>query len=99
MRQKVSKRKNKHLLLFFAPSFILTLFFLVCSFTAQKFSDDFLKQLGISQQGADEKITNSILGGYIDSYGLRSAKNIAAGNRKAVTVDLLNYIKKHVNGW
>jgi hypothetical protein len=96
MRQTISKKKNKNFLLFFAPSFILTLFFLVCSFTAQKLADDFLKQLGMTQQGADEKITNSILGGYIDSYGIRNAKNIASGNRKAVTLDLLNYIKKHV---
>lgn len=81
--------------MFFAPSFILTLFFLVCSFTAQKFGDDFLKQLGVSQQAADEKIANSILGGYIDSYGIRNVKNIALGNRKAVTLDLLSYIKKH----
>ncbi|MBO9682213.1 MAG: hypothetical protein J7502_06010 [Flavisolibacter sp.] len=96
MRQTISKKRNKNFLLFFAPSFILTLFFLVCSFTAQKLADDFLKQLGITQQGANEKITNSILNGYIDSYGIRNAKNIASGNRKVVTLDLLNYIKKHV---
>jgi hypothetical protein len=95
MRQTISRGKSRHLLLFFAPSFILTLFFFICSFTAQKFADDFLKQLGISQQRADEKITNSILGGYIDSYGMGNAKNIASGNRKAVTLDLLNYIKKY----
>lgn len=95
MKQTISKKKNRNFLLFFAPSFILTLFFLICSFTAQKLADDFLKQLGITQQAADEKIANSILGGYIDSYGIRNAKNIALGNRKAVTLDLLNYIKKY----
>jgi hypothetical protein len=95
MRQMVSKRKNRNFFLFFVPPFILTLFFLICSFSAQKLADDFLKQLGITQQSADEKIANSILGGYIDSYGIRNAKNIASGNRKAVTLDLLNYIKKY----
>lgn len=95
MRQTIAKKRSRGFLLFFAPSFILTLFFLVCSFTAQKFGDDFLKQLGVSQQAADEKIANSILGGYIDSYGIRNVKNIALGNRKAVTLDLLSYIKKH----
>jgi hypothetical protein len=96
MKQTISKRKTKALILFFVPSFLLSLFFTVCSFTAQKFADDFLKQLGITKQSADEKITNSILGGYIDAYGAKNAKNIALGNRKAVTLDLLNYIKKYV---
>jgi hypothetical protein len=95
MKQTISKRKNRNFFLFFVPPFILTLFFLICSFSAQKFADDFLKQLGITQQGADEKIANSILGGYIDSYGIKNAKNIASGNRKAVTLDLLTYIKKY----
>jgi hypothetical protein len=95
MRQLIIKRNKRNFLLFFAPSFVLTLFFLICSFTAQKLADDFLKQLGITQQAADEKIANSILGGYIDSYGIRNAKNIASGNRKAITLDLLNYIKKY----
>lgn len=97
MKQTKSKRGTKNFLLFFGPSLFLSLFFLVCSFTAQKFTDDFLKQLGITKQSADEKITNSILGGYIDSYGLKNAKNLALGNRKAVTLDLLNYIKKEVS--
>ena len=97
MRQKFSKRKAKGLLLFFVPSFLLSLFFTVCSFTAQKFADDFLKQLGINKQSADEKITNSIIAGYVDCYGVKNAKNIALGNRKAVTLDLLNYIKKYVS--
>lgn len=96
MKQKFSKRK-KGLILFFVPSFFLSLFFTVCSFTVQKLGEDFLKQLGITKQSADEKITNSIIGGYIDAYGVKNAKNIALGNRKAVTLDLLNYIKKYVS--
>ena len=96
MRQTDAKRRTRNLILFFAPTFFLALFFLICSFSAQKFGDDFLKQLGITKQSADEKITNSILGGYIDSYGAKTAKNIALGNRKAVTLDLLTYIKKYV---
>jgi hypothetical protein len=97
MKQTNSKRRTKSFLLFFGPSLFLSLFFLVCSFTAQKFTDDFLKQLGITKQSADEKIANSILGGYIDSYGIKNAKNLASGNRKAVTLDLLSYIKKYVS--
>lgn len=96
MKQATSNRKIKGLILFFVPAFLLSLFFAVCSFTAQRFTDDFLKQLGITKQSADEKIVNSILGGYIDTYGAKNAKNIALGNRKAVTLDLLGYIKKYV---
>ena len=97
MQATISKRRINGLFLFFGPAFILSLFFLICSFSVQKFGDDFLKQLGITQQNADQKISNSILGGYINSYGAKNAKNIALGNRKAVALDLLDYIKKYVS--
>jgi len=67
------------------------------SFTAKRFSDDFLKQLGITKPAADEKISNSIIGGSLDLYGVKNAKNIALGNREAVAIDLLKYVKKHVS--
>jgi len=67
------------------------------SFTIQQMSSDFMQQLGIQKTDADKKITNSILGGYLDAYGLKNAKNIALGNRTAVTNDLLNYTKQYVN--
>ena len=67
------------------------------SFTVNKAGEEFLKQLGISKTNADSKITNSILGGYLDAYELRNAKNIATGNRSAVALDLLNYTKQHVS--
>lgn len=97
MRQTISKRRTKNLVLFFGPAVILSLFFLICSFTVQKITNDFLKELGLTKKGADEQITNSIIGGYINTYGIKNAKNIASGNRKAVTLDLLNYIKKYVS--
>ena len=68
------------------------------SFTlADKYADEFLKQLGISKVDADSKINNSILGGSLDAYGLKNAKNLAIGNRAEVTKDLLSYVKKQVN--
>lgn len=74
---------------------ILSLF--LFSFTvADKYADEFLKQLGISKVDADSKIKNSIFGGSLDAYGLRNAKNLATGNRTAVTKDLLIYVKKQV---
>lgn len=59
--------------------------------------DDFLKQLGITKANADEKISESILGGSLNTYGIKNVKNIASGNRKAVEVSVLNYTKTHLN--
>ena len=70
----------------------------VSSFTVKKTATDFMEQLGITKTSADEKITNSLLGGYLDQYGLRNAKNIAAGDRVAVTRDLLLYTKQYISG-
>jgi hypothetical protein len=97
MKQFSTKRLALKATLFFAPLFVLFSFVLFCSFTANKMADDFLKQLGISKTGADEKITGSFLGGGFDAYGIKNAKNIALGNRKAVTLDIIEYAKKHVS--
>jgi len=70
---------------------------LLFSFTTNKLTDDFLQQLGISKVNANEKISNSFLGGYLDQYGVRNAKNIALGKRAAVVKDLIAYAKQYVN--
>jgi hypothetical protein len=74
---------------------ILGLF--LASFTVNKLNADFLKELGISKTDADKKITESMLGGYLNEYGLKNAKNIALGNRANVAKDLLAYTKQYVN--
>jgi hypothetical protein len=66
------------------------------SFTLRSLSDDFLKQLGLTKPGAEEKIRQGILGGSIDVYGIKGLKNIATGNRVAVANDILTYTKKYV---
>ncbi|MFT3705363.1 MAG: hypothetical protein QM802_23545 [Agriterribacter sp.] len=66
------------------------------SFGIRTLNDDFLKALGLEKTEADKKITNSILGGYVDAYGLKNAKNIAVQNRTAVVKDLLLYAKKYM---
>jgi hypothetical protein len=83
----------------FFSSFGLFLLLLVlfCSFTTSRLGDDFLKQLGLTKTSADEKITDGILGGYVNVYGVKNAKNIAVGNRKAVVLDLLAYTKQQVS--
>jgi len=67
------------------------------SFTVQSMADGFLQQLGMSKSDADKKISNSILGGYLDAYGVKNIKNIAAGNKTTVAKDLLAYTKKQVS--
>jgi hypothetical protein len=75
---------------------ILSMF--IFSFTVKKMADDFLTQLGVSKTVADEKIIGGFLGGSVDAYGIKNAKNIALGNRTAVAMDLLRYTKKTVQG-
>jgi hypothetical protein len=58
---------------------------------------DFLNQLGISQPDADAKITQSLLGGFLDQQGVQQARHIVAGERTGVTQNLLEYVKKYVN--
>ncbi len=77
------------LLLVFISAFIF-------SFSTHKMNDDFLKELGLTKTDADQKISNSIIGGYLDAYGARNAKNIALGKRAAVVKDLLLYTKDYV---
>lgn len=67
------------------------------SFTVRSLSDDFLKQLGLTKPGAEERIRQGILGGSIDVYGIKGLKNIATGNRVAVANDILTYTKKYVS--
>lgn len=75
---------------------LLSLF--MVSFTMhKKIADDFLKQLGISKTDANDKITNSLLGGYLDAYGVKNIRNIALGNRTALANNLLVYTKQYAN--
>ena len=69
---------------------------LVAFRSANRFTDDFLKQLGISKTDADEKISGSFLWGSLDLQGVKNARNIAVGNRAAVASNLLGYVKKYV---
>ena len=70
---------------------------ILLSFSVKKYADEFWDQLGMSRQSGDESIRESFLQGYIYNYGATSAKNIAAGNRAAVTRDLLTYTKQYIS--
>ncbi|MES2883044.1 MAG: hypothetical protein V4676_12915 [Bacteroidota bacterium] len=68
---------------------IITLF----SNHTKKMADVFWQQLGISQIKGTQNIKESFTSGYLYYYGAANAKNITAGNRAAVTKDLLDYAK------
>lgn len=79
----------------FAAYLILSLSSMLFSFTARNAADEFLQQLGISKSDADKKITNSILNGSLDTYGIKNIKSLVNGNRSALAKDLLLYTKKY----
>lgn len=74
----------------------MILLFSIFSFTAKKYTTDIWNQLGLTQEKGVECIKQSFLQGYLYSYGARSAKNILAGEKAAVTKDLLTYTKQYV---
>lgn len=46
---------------------------------------------------ANEKITNSLLGGSIDPYGARNLKNILLNDRAAIVKDVSAYARQYLN--
>lgn len=67
------------------------------SFRLASFNTELLSQLGMTKSSAEQKITNSILWGSLDGYGVKNLKNLATGNKAAIAKDLLEYTKKHVS--
>jgi hypothetical protein len=80
--------------------FLLTLILIIVgasllSFKTEQLYGDFLKQLGITKQEADGKISNSFLAGGLDYYGIRNAKSIVTNDRAAVVKDIASYAKQY----
>ncbi len=97
--KKQSFIKRSTVIRFSASLFVMAAFsFALLSFTANKMAEDFLKQLGITKTDADKKITENILGGFVNTYGVKNIKNIASGNRAGIAKDLLVYTKKYTAG-
>ena len=95
MKKLISKKSINSFRMSLSGVAIVTVSIVLLSFTVNKITGDFLKQLGISKASADEKIVQSLLGGYVNTYGVTNVTNIALGNRTAVTKDLLAYIKQY----
>lgn len=68
------------------------------AYKAKTASDEIWKTLGISKQSGMNNIKSSFMYGYLQHYGARNIKNIAAGDRAAVAKDLLEFTKSYVQG-
>jgi hypothetical protein len=77
--------------------FLLLLSTVIYSFKPLSPGVDFLKYLGISKTDADYKITQSLLGGFLDQQGVQQARHIISGDRAGVITDLLIYVKNYVS--
>ncbi|HYC29856.1 MAG TPA: hypothetical protein VEB42_13580 [Chitinophagaceae bacterium] len=67
------------------------------AFRTAEVYNDIWQQLGISKVKGTENIKESFLNGYFNYYGAEKAKNILAGNRAAVAMDLMVYAKQQVS--
>jgi hypothetical protein len=70
---------------------------LLFSFTMHRMAENFLKQLGLTQTLADEKISSTMLGGSFDTYGVKGFKSIPAASRSSVAKEAFSYSKKFVS--
>src|ERR1044072_350072 len=64
---------------------------------SRRIGDEVWKQLGMSKEQGISNIKQSFMNGYLNYYGARNLKNIATGNRLAITKDLLTYTKQYLN--
>lgn len=94
----MNSRSFYRMLLFAILSIILVaLFYTASSFTTKRVAD-FWDQLGITRVQGNDRIRNSFASGYVNTYGLKNAKNIALDQRGAVARDLLGYTKNYLAG-
>lgn len=95
MRKRLLSKLVTRLRICIAAFILVILSLFLFSFTAKRLADDFLKQLGISQSEADNKITSSLLSGSLNYYGIRNLKNILVNDRAAIVKDLAGYAKQY----
>jgi lantibiotic modifying enzyme len=57
--------------------------------------EDILGKLGLTSQDANTRISGSLLGGYLNYYGIRNLHSIATGDRATVIKDIAVYTKQY----
>ena len=76
---------------------LLSFSFLLVSYRLKKLNEDVWKLLGMTREACNEGINMSFIQGYLYYYDAKGIKNIALGNRPAVTKDLLAYTRQFVS--
>ena len=97
MKKDIFHRMQAMLRFCVALFFLAILSLFLFSFKAEKQAADFLKQLGLSQEQANSKITGSLLAGSLDLYGIRNLHKILVNDRAAIVNDLAGYAKQYAN--
>ncbi|MBC7902122.1 MAG: hypothetical protein H7Y27_01805 [Gemmatimonadaceae bacterium] len=64
------------------------------SFTEKKFYEDVFSKLGLTRDQANARITEGLLNGYLNHYGIRNLKSIALNDRGAIVKDLASYARE-----
>ncbi|HZF64855.1 MAG TPA: hypothetical protein VEZ55_10230 [Chitinophagaceae bacterium] len=94
--KQVLKRRIKKLAILVLLSLLLIPAFLLVSFRTVDFFNVW-EELGIKEKDATWSIQESFLEGYLAHAGAKNYKNIIAGKRLAVAVDLLGFTKEYVH--
>lgn len=95
MRQHSLRQSSIHI---FLISLILMIIGVsMVSFKTANIYGDFLKQLGITKQDANERIAGGFLGGGLDIYGIKNLKNILTNDRSAIVKDLAAYARQYAS--
>ena len=95
MQSTIKKRLGKISDLLFLMTGLFCGGILMLSFSYRITADEFWKRLGMSKDAAEQKITGSILGGYVNSQGVTNLRQLMNADKKALVTDLLNYTKKY----
>ncbi|MBX3241884.1 MAG: hypothetical protein KIT80_12925 [Chitinophagaceae bacterium] len=64
------------------------------SFTPVRVAEDFLKQLGISEQDANNRISQGFLTGYVNTSVLSQARNIPLTGHSVIVTSAVNHARK-----
>ncbi|HMK04001.1 MAG TPA: hypothetical protein VK489_07420 [Ferruginibacter sp.] len=97
MKKQILQKMITWLRLCIAGLVLVILSLFLFSFEMKKLQAEFLKQLGINQEMADRKITNSLLGGYLDYYEIRNLHKILVNDRAGIVRDIATHAKQYAN--
>ncbi len=87
--------KRKYLRLHYSILLAFACMLVSSSFVQLKQPGDFLKQLGIGEAEATNKISQGILTGYINTSSLSAAKKIPLADHPAVVTSAISYARKY----